>query len=122
MRLPHFARAAGLWLALLAFALKGLVPMGYMLSADAGAPMVVLCTAQGAVTVALDDEGAPPPVAKDQSCAFAMAAPAALAPTPISFAAPLSAAIEAPATPSAEAMHADHTGPPLPARGPPLHA
>jgi hypothetical protein len=118
-RLSHAARAAGLWLALLAFALKGFVPAGYMVSANAGAPMVVLCTAQGAMAVALDEDGAPPQKQQDQHCAFAMAAPAAQAPTHIALAAPRAFAIAFASTPSPESIHADHTGPPLPARGPP---
>lgn len=118
-RLSQATRAAGLWLALLAFALKGFVPAGYMVSANAGAPMVVLCTAQGAMMVALDDEDAPEPQQQTHPCAFAMAAPAAPAPEQIALAAPLSIEIAFTATPSPEAIHADHTGPPLPARGPP---
>jgi hypothetical protein len=47
----------GLALATLAVLIRLLFPSGFMLSPDRAAPTLVICTGQGAMTVAIDAEG-----------------------------------------------------------------
>ena len=75
-------------LLLLAFALRALVPIGYMPDFSAtskGVFKVVICSAMGAKTILLDVDGKPTPDQKnsdhDQPCAFAGLAAVGL-PTP----------------------------------------
>lgn len=115
-------RRAGLWLALVAFLLKAAIPAGYMLAQE-GPATVVLCTAGGAVTVALDqptqhDDGAPE-AAKSDHCAFAGLTAPALAAPDVSIAAPVARYVAVAAPPRVAHAAISQTGPPLPARGPP---
>jgi len=113
-------RRAGLWLALVAFLLKAAIPAGYMLASD-GPATVVLCTANGAVTVMLDQpaHNEPAPAAKSDHCAFAGLTAPALAAPDVSIAAPAARVVFAAATPRGTHAAISQTGPPLPARGPP---
>ena len=128
-------RTRGLMLAMLALVLKAALPAGFMLSQQSqGAPQIVLCTGHGAM--ALDPQsGALTPLDQadqqqdhqnkqdrsTQTCPFAALAFAAPAPSPVAL--PMARAppepVEAPSIVLATARSA---GPPLPARGPPLHA
>lgn len=120
-------RAAGLVLALAAITFKAFLPPGFMFAEDRAS--IVLCSIDGA-TVTYDvisgeigDQHAPASDGAGQHCPFAVASAAAFAPDLIELAAPREAAVfVAAATPRAERPHTSQIGPPLPARGPPLHA
>lgn len=117
-------------LAALALALKVLIPPGFMAAASNDLPFaIVLCTSQGAVTVAPgealpDDVGqheAPGAGAHDAPCLFAGHAAAAPPPAAgdLALAAAFSYAAAVSPTPEGLAPGRGLTGPPLPARGPP---
>lgn len=128
---PGAATARGIFmmLAALAVALKVMIPAGFMTrTASHDLPFaLVLCTAQGAVTVepgqagpGHDDRGE---VADhDSPCAFAGHATAAPAPSPIATGVVEFVAYRRHLTPAAPVDLAPGRGlaaPPLPARGPP---
>lgn len=116
-------RTAGLLLALFALTFKAFLPPGFMIDASADRVAIVLCNGAGAVLDLGHDQQAPSSDSSSQHCPFAFASaptvpePGALAPAP-SFAFSLDAA--APVTAAVGVREA--TGPPLPARGPPLLA
>lgn len=126
--------ASGLWLALAgaALALKILTPPGFMIAApvnDMPFPLV-LCTAQGAVTVApgapLGDPSAPAHAPQDEGvadgpCAFAASPPLAGGPSRAEPARVEFAACERPPARSLTHLAPGRglAAPPLPARGPP---
>lgn len=115
-------RRAGLWLALVAFMLKAAIPAGYMLASE-GPATVVLCTANGAVTVALDAPGGGhdqnTPAANADHCVFAGLTAPALSTDVVSVAAPLQRFVHVTTAIAVENDAVSQTGPPLPARGPP---
>jgi hypothetical protein len=122
-------RVVGLCLALMALVLKAAIPAGFMLSpAQNGVLEITLCGGNGPQTTFIDlrsdaekqKHGSDEDGAKDQPCAFAVAAVAAPAPDAVSFAAPLLVAYAAPlVTAQDERPSLLPAGPPLPARGPP---
>lgn len=123
-------RRVCLTLAVLAIALKVAVPAGYMVEARTdAAPAIVLCTAQGAVTIKapLDHHGAPEAPAKsahDAPCAFTGHGAAFVAAEPLTVA-PVEHAAYAPPAPVPAVGAVPGRGlsaPPLPARGPPQAA
>jgi hypothetical protein len=126
-------RAAGLVLALAAITFKAFLPPGFMLGDEAGRLTIVLCSIDGATELTYDPvtgtygdphtPSAPHSDSAGQHCPFAVAGAAALTPVAEDIAPPRFAfAIDSAATPLAERPHATPTGPPLPARGPPLQA
>jgi hypothetical protein len=116
-------------LAVLALALKVAVPTGFMVEARAdAAPAIVLCTAQGAVTIKAPaghhGPDAPAQTKHDAPCAFAGHGAAFVAAEPLSVTA-VEFAAYAPFAPVAAVEAAPGRGlsaPPLPARGPPQAA
>jgi hypothetical protein len=113
-------------LAVLALALKVAVPAGYMVdTTTGGAPAIVLCTAQGAVTVKTPgDHHAPASSTHDAPCAFAGHGAAFVAAPPATVAV-VERVAYAPFVPAPAALAAPGRGlsaPPLPARGPPQAA
>jgi hypothetical protein len=122
-------RVAGLCLALIALVLKAAIPAGFMLSPTPGGILeITLCGGNGPQTAIIDlrsdaekqQHGSNENDAKDQPCAFAVAAVAAPAPDAVSFAAPLLVAYAALLlTARDERPSLLPAGPPLPARGPP---
>jgi hypothetical protein len=90
------AQSAFLLFALVAVAIRSVVPVGWMPGTSAEGTPIVLCTAQGLVEVFLDDDGKPIDSSKSHEatqheapCIFAASAhftspplPAGLAPTP----------------------------------------
>lgn len=89
-------RTAGLILAALALVLRLVFPSGFMLSTGrTELPGIVICTGQGAVTLAVGEDGRPlkpgHPSGADKTshpCTFAVAASAAMAPIPVAILAP----------------------------------
>lgn len=117
-------------LAMLALVLKVAIPAGFMVEARAEAgPAIVLCTAQGAVTIKASaaHHGAPDAPAQtkhDVPCAFAGHGAAFVAAEPLTVAA-AEHAVYAPSAPAPAAPVIPGRGlsaPPLPARGPPQAA
>jgi len=116
-------------LAVLALALKVAVPTGFMVEARAdAAPAIVLCTAQGAVTIKAPAghhaPDAPAQTNHDTPCAFAGHGAAFVAAEPLTVTAVEFAAYApfAP-VPAVEAVPGRGlSAPPLPARGPPQAA
>lgn len=116
-------RDVWLMLALLAVGLRILVPVGFMPgSTEQGTYGLVLCTAEGAVSIDPAKDKAPAKSGHDGACVFAAHAAAGPEPT-------VEAAVEpAYAQPAALAQPAQTSlapgrglaAPPLPARGPPL--
>lgn len=96
-------KQASLLLAMLAIAVKVLIPAGYMLSAQVGpggSPTMVICTGHGEFVVAVDANGkpsAPDPSkpgdgkskAGDHPCTFASASVAHAAPAAFAIVAPI---------------------------------
>jgi hypothetical protein len=117
-------------LAVLALALKVAVPAGFMVEARAdAAPAIVLCTAQGAVTLKAADShhGAPEAPARsahDAPCAFTGYGAAFVAAEPLTVGLVEHAAYAPVApVPAVEAVPGRGlSAPPLPARGPPQAA
>ena len=114
-------------LAVLALAFRVAVPAGYMLDTKAeGAPAIILCTAQGLVSLDAHDghpaaPDAPTQAKHDTPCAFAGHGTAFVAAEPLTAVAVEFAAYAAP-TPAAAAYAVPGRGlvaAPLPARGPP---
>ncbi|MEQ1672904.1 MAG: DUF2946 family protein [Hyphomicrobium sp.] len=122
---------ASLWLSrllIVAFALRALIPVGYMpdfASVASGSLKVVICTASGTQTVYLNLDGSPPaPQHKsgaDEQCAFSGIATATLPEVtaePIHWLTAESPAIAVP-RPS---LHPIRAGPVLGSRGPPMNS
>ena len=116
-------------LAVLALVLKVAIPAGFMVEARAdAAPAIVLCTAQGAVTIkAFAHHGLPEAPARsthDAPCAFAGHGAAFVAAEPLTVARVEHAAYTALAPVAALGAVPGRglSAPPLPARGPPQAA
>lgn len=116
-------QTVGLLLALFALTFKALLPPGYMISTDADNRVVVSLCVGGEMVLDLDDGGAPSKNASSEHCPFAFASTPALVPPVASDIAP-TFAVEIAAAAPREGVQSGHdaTGPPLPARGPPLNA
>ncbi|MGQ0671468.1 MAG: DUF2946 family protein [Hyphomicrobium sp.] len=112
----------------LALAVRGLVPTGYMLSpaADGSGEMtIVVCTGHGPLLMTIDADGNPVPPAKPAAsdtglCAFAASAAVAVAPPlpPVSMPA-VNVTFVATGVPHAPRLPGTRNELPLPARGPP---
>lgn len=135
MGLPGQFRAAFVRLvsvaALLAITLRALVPAGYMLAnADARdhGVTVALCTEQGGGVSSPDPAGGKTSHGKpsdgdrspDAPCTFAVLAHLAPAPNDVAFPVASGRETEASFLPLAQRPALSPTGPPLPARGPPV--
>lgn len=114
----HHMRAAGLVLALAALVFKAMLPPGFMLDLGGDRPALTLCSG-----VTLDPGHDAPKGDASQHCPFALANAPALEAPPVPALAPAHVAtISITTSPRALALAVDATGPPLPARGPPLQA
>lgn len=121
-------RTAGLTLALFALTFKALLPPGFMLDTSGDRVAITLCngdaaffdTATGEISHERDSA---PADNTSQHCPFAVVGAPTLTDA-VGVAAPASRpAIATDAAPARQAVGVrDATGPPLPARGPPLHA
>lgn len=126
----HRLRAAGLVLALAAITFKAFLPPGFMFEAADGRVAIVLCQVGGHTELSFDpltgaysDEGAPQKSSGAPHCPFALVGAAAVTTVaPELVQTPALVAIEAAPAQLVERPHAPSVGPPLPARGPPLHA
>jgi hypothetical protein len=115
----------GAALAMLALVLQICVPGGFMVSRDAGAPALVVCTGHGAVTLA-DDHGQPGKAPADHEhgvCAFAGHGAAALtapviAPIPVAYAFAAASPVQA----DRQAPGRGLAAPPPPSQAPPLRS
>jgi hypothetical protein len=122
----------GLWLALLAFALKALVPAGYMIGTAHAEPLIVMCTSAGAsadstAAALLGDllegrEHNDKRPAAGGECAFAALSAGVLAPASLDLHEPARFERVAPLAPHRARPASLQTGPPSPPRGPPLIA
>lgn len=120
-------RTGGLLLALFALTFKAMLPPGFMLDAGGGRVAITLCSgaemyldrATGEIS---HDGDTAPADDSSQHCPFAFATASALAP-PVLLPEPPRPALHTGAAPVRRVIgqHAP-TGPPLPARGPPLSA
>lgn len=114
-------RAAGILLALFALVFKAMLPPGFMLETGAGGVEITLCNG-GSALLDLSGDGAPSGDVS-QHCPFAFAAtPALNAPPAATLIAPVFASLTISAPVRAAIGVHEHTGPPLPARGPPIQA
>jgi hypothetical protein len=132
----HAWRTAGLWLALIALALRVAVPVGFMLAPDSHNRLTVtLCSGHGPVTAQLDlttgeistdHKPVPSPSDKgkaDAPCTFAAMSVAIAGPPPaIGIPAPRALSVSSSRAPLVERPSLQPVGPPLPARGPPQRA
>lgn len=121
-------RTAGLTLALFALTFKALLPPGFMLDTSGDRVAITLCNGGAAFFDAATGEisherDGTPNDETSQHCPFALvSAPTLSDTTAVATPAPRFA-IVANAAPARQAIgERDATGPPLPARGPPLHA
>jgi hypothetical protein len=132
-RVGHSWRAAGLWFALIALALRLAAPAGFMLAPDDHNRLTVtLCSGLETHTAEIDlatgkiaAKKAPGQNDKgkaDAPCSFAAAAVAAVDPQSAPLAAPLLQSVAFALTPLATRPSLQAAGPPLPARGPPHYA
>lgn len=124
------------WFGLLALLVQALVPAGYMLTSGAERRLTVeLCAGMAGQALTFDlnsgewrplssEDTAPKAPTADDPCAFAGLTASLLTPPAGSFvAAPILASLSAPrSTPRAQRPASSITGPPLPARGPPMFA
>ncbi|CAB3627226.1 DUF2946 family protein [Achromobacter pestifer] len=116
---------AGLWLVLMLFVLKAMVPQGFMPATQQGGTLIQLCSAAGPIWVSgpSKQDNAPDErhAAQAATCPVGMAlAAVALPPSPVLLSAALAVmahplAARAPPGP----VHASITGSPLGARAPP---
>ncbi|WP_135212889.1 DUF2946 family protein [Vitreimonas flagellata] len=121
-------RTAGLTLALFALTFKALLPPGFMLDTSGERIAIALCNGGAAFfdtttgEISHERDGAPSDNTS-QHCPFAFVGAPTLTDT-VGAVAPASRfAIATNAAPARQAIGVhDATGPPLPARGPPLHA
>ncbi|ANP45739.1 hypothetical protein ATE48_07310 [Candidatus Viadribacter manganicus] len=113
----------GLLLALFALTFKASLPPGFMLDASAGSQVaIVLCDGASAV-LNLDHGSTPARDSTDQHCPFALGSAPALAEVQPYISAPATFASVDAASPIEAAVGVHQaTGPPLPARGPPIQA
>lgn len=116
-------QTVGLLLALFALTFKASLPPGFMLDASGGSQVaIVLCDGASAV-LDLNHGSTPARDATDQHCPFALGSAPALAQVQPNISAPATfASVEAGAPVEAAVGVHDATGPPLPARGPPVQA
>ena len=119
-------RTAGLSLALFALAFKALLPPGFMLTANADSIAITLCSGGQAYFDPATGEvrhDAPDSDSQAQHCPFALVgAPALIAPSETAAAPTFTHVLDtASRVRQAIGVH-KATGPPLPARGPPLQA
>lgn len=131
-------RVSAYALVVLALALRVLIPAGVMLDPTegrSGLSSIVICTGQGAMTVAVDDQGhvvsaegedgknKPEKPLSDHPCAFAAAAAPLAAPQALDLPAPASIRIEAaPLAAFAPRPGLGLAAPPPPKTGPPAIA
>ena len=125
--------SAGLLVAVLALIMRIAVPAGTMVSADlagTGLPPLVICTGNGAMTVAVDAAGQPvggdhqnnpgPSDSGDHACAFAAAAMTFAPPVLAEIAMPAAGDAAAPAPlPISQRPGLGLAAPPPPTTGPP---
>ena len=119
-------RTAGLSLALFALTFKALLPPGYMLSAEADGVAITLCGGgQGYWDITNGEvrHDAPDSDAQTQHCPFAPIGVPLLATPSVVPSAPAIVPAIVTAAPLRQAIGVHYaTGPPVPARGPPLQA
>ena len=122
-------RTAGLMLALFGLTFKALLPPGFMLDAGGAGIAITLCSGAEAVydleTGKVRHPGEPAPADNEagQHCPFALMAAPTLAQTALEPAPAFAHSIHAASAPLRVVQgQNDATGPPLPARGPPLQA
>ena len=119
----RFSRRPGLLiLALLALWVQVLVPAGFMVSANAATPGLVICTGHGALDLSDQSHSGKAPASKAQAaCVFAGHGLANTATPPIRLATPAYAFTAPTAIEAAQASPGQGlAAPPPPARGPPL--
>lgn len=116
-------QTVGLLLALFALTFKASLPPGFMLDAGGGGQVaIVLCDGASAV-LDLNHGSTPAKDATDQHCPFALGSAPALAEVQSDVSEPATfASVEAGAPIEAAVGVHEATGPPLPARGPPIQA
>lgn len=127
-------RQAGLWLVVMAFTLRAIVPQGFMVGAVEGQRIAItLCSPSGSSVfldlrtgaIEVDDKpGIPDPQSNDGhgACPFATTS-SLVVPTQIAAVlAPNQWVVAAPVGPRADQIFAESTGPPQPARAPPFSA
>lgn len=119
-------------LAVLALAIRVLIPAGFMLSpqaAQGGLPAIVICTGHGAMTVAVDADGqvhkpgekSPAKSADNHPCAFAGAAAPLDAPIGLEVGRPIFAGVASSSVlPAHQRPGLGLAAPPPPTTGPPL--
>lgn len=127
---PSWIKRAGLWLAILALVLKAALPAGYMVRTDASQPFVVLCTSANAPALDVSfledlvqqgDHDHRDQTKPDGACGFAALTSAALLqPTAATLETPVLVAQAPLLLPYRARPATSPTGPPLPARGPPI--
>ncbi|MEQ1490894.1 MAG: hypothetical protein ABL932_10145 [Terricaulis sp.] len=116
-------QTVGLLLALFALTFKASLPPGFMLDTSAGNQVaIVLCNGAPAV-LDLDHGSTPAKDSTEQHCPFALgSAPVLAGSQPLVSAPATFASVEAGAPIEAAVGVHEATGPPLPARGPPIQA
>lgn len=120
---PGLLRDVWLMLAVLAVGLRVLIPVGFMPgSTEQGSYGLVLCTADGAVTIDPARDKAPAKSGHDGACVFAAHAAAGPEPTVEAALEPAYAEPVALVQPAQTSLAPGRglAAPPLPARGPPL--
>ncbi len=114
----------GAALAMLALVLQICVPGGFMVSREAGAPALVVCTGHGALISLADDHGQPTKAPADRDhgvCAFAGHGAAPLeAPVAVPAATTIAFTAAPPSTPADPTPGRGLAAPPPPSQGPPL--
>ncbi|HEX8900749.1 DUF2946 family protein [Vitreimonas sp.] len=117
---------AGLTLALFALTFKALLPPGFMLAAQGDTIAITLCNGGEAFfdarTGAISHDEAPASDDTSQHCPFAAVAAPTLVEVATAPAVPTFAFVEVGAPKPSSVGVWESTGPPLPARGPPLQA
>jgi hypothetical protein len=123
----HVRRLANL-LIVMALVLRGLLPVGFMLASahGDGGLEIVICTAQGPLTVDVSKDGLPlpatPKTSDDGTCPFAASTPSAVAVTPWILSPPRDGVSPAAEWPYDQNVVDTRSSAPPPARGPPLHS
>ncbi len=116
-------RTAGLLLALFALTFKAFLPPGFMVDASADRVAIVLCNGADAVLDLGHHPQAPASDDSSQHCPFAVTgAPIVPQPTQAAPEPRFAFVLDTAAPVAAAAGMREATGPPLPARGPPLLA
>ncbi|WP_447991335.1 DUF2946 family protein [Achromobacter spanius] len=117
---------AGLWLVLVLFALKAIVPQGFMPATHQGGTLIQLCSAAGPIWVQGPSKQDPAPderhAAQAATCPVGMAlAAVALPPSPVLLVAMAAVMVHPQAARAPPApIHPSLVGAPLGARAPPL--